>query len=42
MTGPLTFVFAFLIGRTMKKNMPQEMQAMIKKAEKMEKQKAAR
>lgn len=33
MTGPLAFVFAFLIGRTMKKNLPHEMQAMVKKAE---------
>ena len=33
MNGPLAFVFAFLIGRTMKKNLPQEMKAMIKKAE---------
>ena len=34
MNGPLAFVFAFLIGRTMKKNLPQEMKAMIEKAEK--------
>ncbi|MBA2307246.1 SRPBCC family protein [Candidatus Dependentiae bacterium] len=33
MDGPLSFVFAFLIGRTMKKNLPQEMMAMVKKAE---------
>ncbi len=33
MKGPLAFLFAYLIGRTMKKNLPQEMQAMIKKAE---------
>jgi uncharacterized protein YndB with AHSA1/START domain len=33
MKGPMAFVFAFLIGRTMKKNLPQEMAAMIKKAE---------
>jgi hypothetical protein len=33
MVGPLAFLFAYLIGRTMKKNLPQEMQAMIKKAE---------
>jgi hypothetical protein len=26
MTGPLAFVFAYLIGRPMKKNLPQEMQ----------------
>lgn len=31
--GPLAFVFAFLIGRTMKKNLPQEMKAMVEKAE---------
>ena len=33
MTGPLAFLYAFVIGRTMKKNLPQEMQAMVKKAE---------
>lgn len=33
MVGPLAFIFAFLIGRTMKKNLPQEMMALIKKAE---------
>jgi hypothetical protein len=33
MKGPLAFVFAFLIGRTMKKNLPQEMAAMVKAAE---------
>ena len=33
MTGPLAFLFAYLIGRTMKKNLSQEMQAMVKKAE---------
>ncbi len=33
MDGPLAFVFAFLIGRKMKKNLPQEMMAMVKKAE---------
>jgi hypothetical protein len=33
MKGPLAFLFAYLIGRTMKKNLPVEMQAMIKKAE---------
>ena len=33
MKGMLFFVFAFLIGRNMKKNLPQEMQAMVKKAE---------
>ena len=33
MTGPLAFLFAFLIGRNMKKNLPQEMREMVKKAE---------
>lgn len=33
MTGPLSFLFSFLIGRQMKKNLPQEMSAMVKKAE---------
>jgi hypothetical protein len=33
MKGLLSFLFAFLIGRTMKKNLPQEMLAMVKKAE---------
>lgn len=33
MVGPLAFFFAFVIGRNMKKNLPQEMEAMIKKAE---------
>ncbi|MFI5342889.1 MAG: SRPBCC family protein [Chlamydiales bacterium] len=33
MSGPLAFFFAFVIGRNMKKNLPQEMAAMIKKAE---------
>ena len=33
MSGPLAFVFAYLIGRTMKKNLPQEMESMVKKAE---------
>lgn len=33
MTGPLAFLFAHLIGRTMKKNLPQEMEAMVRKAE---------
>lgn len=35
MTGPLAFFFAIVIGRNMKKNLPQEMAAMIKKAEKI-------
>lgn len=35
MKGPLAFLFAFLIGRNMKKNLPQEMQALVKKAESM-------
>lgn len=33
MKGPLAFLFAFLIGRDMKKNLPREMLAMVKKAE---------
>ena len=33
MKGPLSFIFAFLIGRNMKKNLPQEMMAMVRKAE---------
>lgn len=33
MKGLLSFVFAFLIGRDMKKNLPQEMNAMVRKAE---------
>ena len=33
MKGPLAFFFAYVIGREMKKNLPQEMQAMVKKAE---------
>jgi hypothetical protein len=39
MTGPLAFLYAYLIGRTMKKNLPQEMEAMIKKAESLTKTK---
>ena len=37
MKGPFAFLLAFLIGRNMKKNLPQEMQSMIKKAESHEK-----
>jgi hypothetical protein len=33
MKGPLAFFFAYVIGREMKKNLPQEMMAMVKKAE---------
>lgn len=33
MKGPLAFLFSYLIGRKMKKNLPQEMLTMIKKAE---------
>lgn len=33
MRGPLAFLFAYLIGRTMRKNLPEEMLAMVKKAE---------
>lgn len=36
MDGLLAFFFAFVIGRKMKKNLPQEMLAMIKKAESLE------
>lgn len=39
MTGPLAFLFAFLIGRKMKKNLLQEMQAMVRKAETLNKAK---
>ncbi|MBA3956837.1 MAG: SRPBCC family protein [Parachlamydiaceae bacterium] len=39
MTGPLAFFFAIVIGRNMKKNLPQEMAAMIKKAESLNFQK---
>jgi len=37
MQGPLAFFFAFVIGRGMKKNLPAEMLAMVKKAEKLSK-----
>lgn len=37
MTGPLAFLFAYLIGRSMKKNLSQEIQAMLKKAESLPK-----
>ncbi len=37
MTGPLAFFFALVIGRNMKKNLPQEMEAMIHKAESLKK-----
>ena len=33
MKGLLSPLFAFLIGRNMKKNLPQEMEAMVRKAE---------
>ncbi len=33
MKGPLAFFFAYVIGRTMKKNLPAEMASLIKKAE---------
>jgi hypothetical protein len=36
MKGPLAFLFAFLIGRNMKKNLPYEMLSMVKKAENLE------
>ncbi len=35
MKGPLAFFFAFVIGRNMKKNLPTEMLALIKKAEEL-------
>jgi hypothetical protein len=37
MKGPLAFLFAYLIGRSMKKNLPREMKSMIKKAESLRK-----
>ncbi|MEI6791092.1 MAG: SRPBCC family protein [Myxococcaceae bacterium] len=36
MKGLLSFVFGFLIGRDMKKNLPKEMLTMVKKAEEFE------
>jgi hypothetical protein len=33
MKGPLAFFFAYVIGRSMKKNLPVEMAALVKKAE---------
>jgi hypothetical protein len=33
MNGPLSFFFAYMIGRKMKKNLPTEMQAMVEQAE---------
>ena len=42
MRGLLSFVFAFLIGRNMKKNLPQEMMAMVRKAESLENSKGSR
>lgn len=42
MRGLLSFVFAFLIGRNMKKNLPQEMMALVRKAEILEKSKGSR
>lgn len=41
MKGPLAFLYAFIIGRTMKKNLPLEMKAMVEKAEKKEKRNLA-
>ena len=35
MRGIFSWIFSFLIGREMKKNLPVEMQALVKKAEKM-------
>jgi hypothetical protein len=34
MKGPFAFFFAYVIGRNMKKNLPIEMEALVKKAEK--------
>lgn len=42
MQGLLSFIFAFLIGRNMKKNLPQEMMAMIRKAESLDQSKGSR
>ncbi len=42
MTGPLAFFFAFVIGRSMKKNLPQQMAAMIKKAENLNFERASK
>lgn len=39
MNGPLALLYAILIGRNMRKNLPQEMRAMIKKAEALPKTK---
>ncbi len=36
MNGPLAFLWAFLIGRNMKKNLPIEMQSMVRKAEEID------
>lgn len=36
MSGPLAFFYAIVIGRNMKKNLPQEMETMIKKAESLQ------
>ena len=38
MKGPLAWFFAFVIGRGMKKNLPSEMESMVKKAEEIEAQ----
>lgn len=35
--GLFAFAFAYLLGRTMRKNLPQEMMAMVKKAESLDK-----
>lgn len=40
MTGPLAFFFVLVIVRNMKKNLPQVMAAMIKKAESLKLQKS--
>lgn len=37
MKGPLAFFWSYLIGRNMKKNLPQEMLPMVRKAEEIDK-----
>jgi polyketide cyclase/dehydrase/lipid transport protein len=41
MQGPLAFFFAFIIGRNMKKNLPVDMLALVKKAEELSKAKVS-
>ena len=42
MRGLLAFFFAFVIGRDMKKNLPQEMMAMVRKAESLNQTKSSK